>query len=94
MRVVERAEAGGLASDDLDVTDKRTAKVHHVGCCGSERAGFEPEHFVHSVVLSTNQPNAISPREGTHFQQRHIRDQTQWPCDSIIQHERFCTINL
>jgi len=34
MCMIVRAGTGGLASDDLDVTNERTTKVYHVGCCG------------------------------------------------------------
>ena len=54
----------GLASDDLDITNERTAKIHHIGCCGSQRTRFEPEHLVHSMVLSTVVRPVQSQREG------------------------------
>ena len=58
-----RGGTGRLASDDLDVTDKRTTKIHHVSCCRSQGSGFEPEHFVHSVVLSIDIRSRRSHRE-------------------------------
>ena len=55
---------GGLASDDLDVANERTTKIHHVGCCRGQRTGFEPKHLVYSMVLSTGVRPTQSNREG------------------------------
>lgn len=78
---VSQGDKQGLASDDLDITNERATKIHHIGRCRSQGTGFEPEHFVYSVVLSTDVRPAQSHCEGrawtlAHFQQRHIRDQT------------------
>lgn len=45
---------GVLASDDLDVANEGTTEIYYVGRCGSQGTRFEPEHFVYSMVLSTD----------------------------------------
>ena len=70
---------GGLACDDLDVANERTTEINNISRRRSQRTGFEPEHLIYSMVLSTNVRLALSHCGGriwTHFQQRHVRDQT------------------
>ena len=62
-RMVVGVRSRGLASDDLDIADERTAEIHHISCGGSQRTRFEPEHLVYSMMLSTNVRPAQSHRE-------------------------------
>lgn len=85
-----------LTRYDPDKANLGTAEVYNIGSSCGKRAGLQPEHLVHAMVLQqTRSHQDTTPRtKRTHLQQSNLRHQTQRSCQRVIQDQCLDTVHL